>query len=234
MRGRRIFEWNASDPLTLDKMLSRVHPEDLADVRKSLERAANDAPDFDFEHRLLLPGGEVKTRAGGRPSTGEFRRRRAHRRRHGCYQRSERRSRPCGLREPNSLTSCAVTSLGELTASIAHEVNQPLGAVVANAEACIGWLDRDRPDLGEARAAIARIVSDGLRAGEVIRRVRALVKRAEMEVTRLDINEVVIEALAFLRHEFERSQVSVQLELGTDPIPPCSSIESSFNRCSST
>ncbi len=82
-----------------------------------------------------------------------------------------------------------VTSLGELTASIAHEVNQPLGAVVANAEACIGWLDRDRPDLGEARAAIARIVSDGLRAGEVIRRVRALVKRAEMEVTRLDINE---------------------------------------------
>ncbi len=53
--GRRIFEWNASDPLTLDKMLSRVHPEDLADVRKSLERAANDAPDFDFEHRLLCP-----------------------------------------------------------------------------------------------------------------------------------------------------------------------------------
>jgi signal transduction histidine kinase len=111
-----------------------------------------------------------------------------------------------------------VTSLGELTASIAHEVNQPLGAVVANAEACIGWLDREQPDLAEARAAIARIVSDGLRAGEVIRRVRALVKRAESEVTLLDINEVVIEAVGFLRHELERSGVSVRLELGAQPI----------------
>jgi signal transduction histidine kinase len=82
-----------------------------------------------------------------------------------------------------------VTSLGELTASIAHEVNQPLGAVVANAEACLGWLDRESPDLNEAHAAIERIVRDGHRAGEVIRRVRALIKRTDTQMVPLDANE---------------------------------------------
>lgn len=215
--GRRIFEWDAIEPLTLEKMLSRVHPEDLAYVQKSLERAANDARDFDFEHRLLLPNREVKhVQVVARPMVNSD----------GAdligavMDVTAIRAAEAALRTARIELAhvMRVTSLGELTASIAHEVNQPLGAVVANAEACIGWLDRDLPDLAEVRAAIARIVSDGLRAGEVIRRVRALVKRAETEMTGLNINEVVLEAVAFLRHEIERSGVSVRLQLGTDPI----------------
>ena len=72
-----------------------------------------------------------------------------------------------------------VTTLGELTASIAHEVNQPLAAVVANAEACLRWLDRGTPDLDAARRSVEWIIDDGNRASEVIRRVRALANKTE-------------------------------------------------------
>jgi C4-dicarboxylate-specific signal transduction histidine kinase len=109
-----------------------------------------------------------------------------------------------------------VTSLGELTASIAHEVNQPLGAIVANAEASLGWLDRENPDVNEARAAIARIARDGHRAGEVIRRVRALVKKTDAQMVSLQINEIVREAADFVQQELASSQVSLRLDLGVD------------------
>jgi C4-dicarboxylate-specific signal transduction histidine kinase len=109
-----------------------------------------------------------------------------------------------------------VTSLGELTASIAHEVNQPLAAVIANAEACLGWLGRESPDLNEAHAAIERIVRDGHRAGEVIRRVRALIKRTDTQMTPLDVNEVVSEVISIVEHELRRYRVSLRMDLSGD------------------
>src|SRR5205823_13905929 len=84
-----------------------------------------------------------------------------------------------------------VTTLGELTASIAHEVNQPLAAVVANAEACLRWLDREIPDLAGARRSAEWVIEDGNRASEVVRRVRTLAKKTDFEKVPLDINEVV-------------------------------------------
>ena len=87
-----------------------------------------------------------------------------------------------------------VTTLGELTASIAHEINQPLAAVVANAEACLGWLDRNPPDLDAARRSVEWIVEDGNRVSEVISRVRALAKKTEIERASLDINDVASDA----------------------------------------
>jgi signal transduction histidine kinase len=109
-----------------------------------------------------------------------------------------------------------VTSLGELTASIAHEVNQPLGAIVANAEACLGWLERESPDLNEAHAAIARIVRDGHRASEVIRRIRALIKKTDTQMVALDVNEIVSEAMNIVEHELRRFRVSQRMELSSD------------------
>jgi C4-dicarboxylate-specific signal transduction histidine kinase len=82
-----------------------------------------------------------------------------------------------------------ITTLGELTASIAHEVNQPLGGVLANAEACLRWLDRATPDLDAVRRSVEWIIDDGKRASEVIRRVRALAKKTEIEKVPLDVNE---------------------------------------------
>jgi len=106
-----------------------------------------------------------------------------------------------------------VTTLGELTASIAHEVNQPLTAVVANADACLRWLDRATPDLDAARRSVGWIIDDGNRASEVIRRVRALANKADVERVPLDVNEVVREVIALVRGELISHQVSVRTEL---------------------
>jgi C4-dicarboxylate-specific signal transduction histidine kinase len=105
-----------------------------------------------------------------------------------------------------------VTTLGELTASIAHEVNQPLAAVVANAEACLSWLDRETPNLDGARRSVERVIDDGNRASEVIRRVRALAKKTDIEKVPLDVNEVVREVFALVRGELISHQVSVRTE----------------------
>jgi PAS domain S-box-containing protein len=105
-----------------------------------------------------------------------------------------------------------VTTLGEMTASIAHEVNQPLAAVVANAEACLRWLDRESPNLDGARRSVEWIIDDGNRASEVIRRVRALAKKTDIEKVPLDVNEVVREVIVLVRGELISHQVSWRTE----------------------
>jgi PAS domain S-box-containing protein len=109
-----------------------------------------------------------------------------------------------------------VTTLGELTASIAHEINQPLAAVIANAEACLSWLDRNPPDREAARRSVEWIVEDGNRASEVIRRVRALAKRTDIEKASLDINEVARDVMVLVQRELSTHEVSLKLELAPD------------------
>ena len=106
-----------------------------------------------------------------------------------------------------------ITTLGELTASIAHEVNQPLAAVVANAEACLRWLDRGTPDLAAARRSVEWIIDDGNRAGDVIRRVRALANKTSIEKVPLDVNDVVREVIPLVQRELTSQQVSLRMEL---------------------
>jgi PAS domain S-box-containing protein len=106
-----------------------------------------------------------------------------------------------------------VTTLGELTASIAHEVNQPLAAVIVNAEACLRWLDRETPDLAGARRSVEWVIEDGNRASEVVRRVRALAKKSEVEKVPLDINTVVREVIALVQRELSSHRVSLRTEL---------------------
>ncbi|MBB4422515.1 PAS domain S-box-containing protein [Bradyrhizobium sp. CIR48] len=109
-----------------------------------------------------------------------------------------------------------VTTLGELTTSIAHEITQPIAAVISNADACIAWLDRDPADLKAARRSAEWIVEDANRASEVIRRIRALAKKTEIEMAPLDINQVVREAVALVRRELAIHAVSVRMELASD------------------
>jgi PAS domain S-box-containing protein len=106
-----------------------------------------------------------------------------------------------------------VTTLGELTASIAHEVNQPLTAVVANAEACLGWLRRRTPDVDAAGRSVEWIIADGNRASEVIRRVRALANKTSLEKVPLDVNDVVRETIPLVQRELISHQVLMQVEL---------------------
>jgi signal transduction histidine kinase len=108
-------------------------------------------------------------------------------------------------------------SLGELIASIVHEVNQPLGAIMFNAEACMSWLDCDPPNINEAHAAARRIFRDGTRASEVIRRIRALSKNTDTRMVPVDLNDVLGEALSFVHHELSRSRVAVRIEHASAP-----------------
>ena len=108
-----------------------------------------------------------------------------------------------------------VLAMGELTASIAHEVNQPLAAIVANANAGSRWLANPTPNLEEARNAISRIVRDGNRASDVIRRIRALVKKGDTEKTLLDINEVIQEVVSLTHSEIQKSGVMLKMNLAS-------------------
>ena len=112
-----------------------------------------------------------------------------------------------------------VATVGELTASIAHEINQPLAAVVTNANASLRWLSRDSPNLAEACEAIRRIVRDGNRAGEVIARMRALFKKASTTKERLDINQAIEEVVTLAQSEVQRNRVSLQSRLANDLLP---------------
>ena len=109
-----------------------------------------------------------------------------------------------------------LTTMGELAASIAHEINQPLAAIVTNGGACLRWLANDAPNLAEARQAVERIVKDGKRASEVIGGIRSLMKKAGPEMARLDINDVVSEVLALTRGELQRQGILVQSELSAE------------------
>jgi PAS domain S-box-containing protein len=114
-----------------------------------------------------------------------------------------------------------VTTMGQLTASIAHEVNQPIAAVVTNAYAALRWLAAEPPDLEEVRQTLGRLVRDGTRAGEVIRRIRALIKKASPGNESLEINEALLEVIAVARGELQKNGVSVQTQLaaGLPPVP---------------
>ena len=106
-----------------------------------------------------------------------------------------------------------ITTVGELTASIAHEVNQPLAAVVANADACVAWLGLESPDLGEARAAANRAIEGATRASGVIARIRSLINKATPQQLPVQLNQVIEETIAVVSGQASRSQVTVSTEL---------------------
>jgi C4-dicarboxylate-specific signal transduction histidine kinase len=109
-----------------------------------------------------------------------------------------------------------VTTMGELTASLGHEVNQPIAAAVTNAKTCLRWLTRDHPDVEEARAAAMRIVKDGTRASEIINRIRLLFQKGTPQLELVDVNEVVREMIVLLRGEATRYNVSIRTELAAE------------------
>jgi PAS domain S-box-containing protein len=109
-----------------------------------------------------------------------------------------------------------VMSLGELTASIAHEVNQPLGAIVTNGQACLRLLARKAPDLQKSREVIERMISDGMRASEVITRIRALLKRTEAEKALLHVNEIIQEVITLTSTELSKSEIHLQTALAAE------------------
>ncbi|OLC92092.1 MAG: hypothetical protein AUH86_19750 [Acidobacteria bacterium 13_1_40CM_4_58_4] len=215
----RIFQYDRTTKPTVELILQRVHPEDAALVQQIMERASLDRNDFDFEHRLLMPDGSVKfihivARAlSASDDLVEFvgtvidvtERKRAE------EERERLRQAHAELAYVNRLTM-----MGELTASLAHEVKQPIAAAVTDAKTCIRWLTRAHPDLEEAREAAMRVVKDATRAAEIISRVGLVFKKGTPEEELVDINEVIREMIVLLRGEATRYKISVRAELAAD------------------
>jgi hypothetical protein len=188
-------------------------------INERIERARASGADFEYPHRLLMPDGSVKhvnaiahgsIDAEGR--LGYI----------GAVQDvTQRRVSEEALRSSEMRLSRAtrLATVGEFAAAIAHEINQPLAAVVTNGEACLNWLSAEPPGLAKAYEAATRIVRDGKEAGEVVRRIRALFKKASVEKIALDLNEVIAEVLHLLSGETARRCVTVETDL-TDDLPP--------------
>jgi PAS domain S-box-containing protein len=206
--------------LTWEKRLQRVHPEDRAKWQGVIERAIREKSDYEVEYRILLPGGTVKhIRTVGHPvlnASGDLvqfmgsvtditDRKRAE------EERERLRQAQADLARVNR-----VTTMGELTASLAHEVNQPIAAALTNANTCLRWLTRDHPDLEEAREAASRIVKDATRAADIISRVRLFYKKGAQQRELVDVNEVIQEMIVLLRSEATRHNISVRTELAAD------------------
>jgi len=218
----RLFGFDPEGGIPSDEAFyQRIHPEDRDRVRREvfLERP-DEGSHFDVEFRIVLPDGAIKyVRSTGHPvrnisgdlleyvgtSIDVTERKRTD------EERERLRQAQADLARVNR-----VTTMGELTVSLAHEVNQPIAAAITNANTCMRWLAADTPNLEEARAAAMRIVIDGTRAAEIIKRVRLLFKKGSPERELVDLNEVVRDMIALLRSEATRYSISVRTNLAAD------------------
>jgi PAS domain S-box-containing protein len=216
----RIFECDPAIEPTLEFVLQRTHPEDRALVQQLSNRADEERRHFHFEHRLLMPNGSVKhieimAHAVDRHETDSFgfvgavldvtERRRA----------DEERERLRQVQDDLAHLS-RVTTMGELTASLAHEIRQPISAAVTNAKTCLRWLGRDDPDLAEAGEAASRLVKDVTRAADIISRVSLLFQKGALQRELVDVNELIREMIVLLRSEANRYSISIRIELAED------------------
>lgn len=209
----RIFDLDRSVTPTIDLILERTHPDDLPAVRENIRRAIMERSQWQIEHRLKLPDGTIKfvnVVAHGSPdSTGQFEF-------VGAIM-DETAAKKAEEDLHQARTNLAhvnrVTTLGEMTASIAHEVAQPIAAIVTNASAGLRWLSAQPPQLEETRKVLNRVLRDGSRANDVITRIRALSRKMPARKEPTSINALVEEVLVLTRAEAERGKVSVRTRL---------------------
>lgn len=211
----RIFGIDRDAPVTFEVIGSRVHPEDLPAFQEQVARSRQDGSDVQLEIRLLMPDRAVKyihVVAHCREDSGE-------REYIGAVQdvTQRRHSEDVLAKARSELAHVArVTSLGVLTASIAHEVNQPLAGIMTNAGTCLRMLDADPPNLEGARETVRRTIRDGNRASDVMTRLRALFSKKEFSLESLDLNEATREVIALSLSDLRRHRVILQSELADD------------------
>jgi signal transduction histidine kinase len=212
----RIFGLDETVKPTLDLILQRVHPDDRELVLQEIDRAARGEPDHDYDYRLLMPNGVIKHLTV-----------RTHRAKYTSGEEelvgalmdvtaTKEAQEALHTAQADLARVARVTALGQMSASIAHEVNQPLASIATTAVAGLRWLTREVPEIDEARACVSHIVEEANRAADVIRSVRDLARRADPELIALDINEVIDEAVALVKPEALRNWVTVQLQLASE------------------
>jgi len=202
----------------------RIHPEDRPRIESHFARCLREKTEYRATYRIVLPDGTIRFQyAVGQPVTNET----------GelveiigaqmdmtehwlATTELERASEAVRDLQIKMSRAAQIATVGELAGSIAHEVNQPLAAVVANAHACLRWLAADPPNIERAVEAAQRIAQDGKDAGEVVRKVRSLFRRAPAEKAPLDLNEVVREVLLLVDSSPARQSVAIETSLDPD------------------
>lgn len=209
----RIFGYGPEVTPTMELVLERTLPEDRAAVRAAFGRALGCEGVVELVHRLLLPDGTVRhVHVLAELSQDEY---------GECEYlgaitditeriESEQQLHASQIQLAHA---ARVSTLGELAASVAHEVNQPLTAILANAKAARRWLGRAEPDVGEAQAALDGIVQASERASQVIRRIRAMARRSDPEHRAIDLNQLVQETLDLLQREIDRLPLELRVDL---------------------
>lgn len=212
----RIYELEIGVPVTLELIQTRVHPEDRSLLEKMVEQARTGMNDFEWQYRLLMPGRSIKymhtVAHATRDQDGQLEYIAA------VQDVTARRMSEEALAKARSdLAKVArATTLGVLTASIAHEVNQPLSGIITNAGTCLRMLDANPPNLEGARETARRTIRDGNRASDVITRLRALFSTEEFTLELLDLNEATREVIALSLSDLERNRVVLQSKLAED------------------
>jgi PAS domain S-box-containing protein len=212
----RIFGYDQSLAVTLDMVLQRIHPEDRALVQATLDYASRDGKDFDYDRRLLMPDGSIKHvhvvahAVGDQANQLEF---------IGAVMdvTEARRVEEQMHQARGDLAHVArVTTIGELAAAIAHEVNQPLAALVTQGNACLRWLAHEPPNLGEGRSSVEAMIDSGIRAADVISRLRDMMKKSPPHRDLLNINDAILAVIALVSAEAQRNRVLLRTELSND------------------
>src|SRR5215216_1085955 len=212
----RLYEFGPSRPVTLDLMAARIHPDDMTLWHQMISRARGRGGDLDCEYRLQMPDHSVKQlhlvahRARDKDDQLEYM---------GAIQDVTTRrlaEEALGKLRSELAHVARVMSLGALTASIAHEVNQPLSGIVTNASTCLRMLAADPPNIDGARETARRTIRDGNRASAVITRLRALFSKKDATIDPIDLNEATREVVALLLSELHRNRVVLRAELADD------------------
>jgi len=217
----RIFGFDPEDGVpSYEDYRGRIHPEDRSKWHATLDRAIAEKSNYEVGFRIVLPDGSVRhIHTVGHPvlkASGDLEQFVG-----SSTDITQRKLGEEALRQAQvDLAHVSrMTTMGELTASLAHEVNQPIAAAVTDAKTCLRWLTRDQPDLEEAREAASRMVRDVTRAADIISRVRLLFKKVGPQRELVDVNEVVQEMIVLLRGEATRYAISIRTELASD-LPP--------------
>jgi PAS domain S-box-containing protein len=210
----RIYGFDPAEGMPAwEKRLQRVHPGDRAKWQGAIDRAIREKSDYEMEFRILLPDGTVKySRSIGHPvlnASGDLVQ-------FVGISMDISASKLAEQAQADFARVSRVTTMGELTASLAHEVNQPIAAAVTDANTCLRWLMRDQPDLEEARAAASRIVKDATRAAEIVSRVRLLFRKGTPQRELVDVNELIQGLIVLLRSEAIRYSIALRTDLAAD------------------
>jgi PAS domain S-box-containing protein len=208
-----IYGLDPSLPLRAETIIDRIHPDDRERISQIHARCLRDGLPWEAEHRLIMPDGSIKhvhcfTRVEADPEQEPevF---------GAIIDQTERITSEEALRKAQSdlARMNRLTAMGAVTVSIAHEMNQPLMAIVTNAATCLSWLDRPEPDIAEAKTAAERIVSEGRRAGDVLLNVRNMARNSRPSMTTVDVNDVIGDVLAMLRSELRSRRIDATVHL---------------------